>query len=152
MPRSATPAADRQTSVRLPSALYERLAAAAGERGIGDEIRARLERSFHQDQRTAELAELLSALATSIERDRGAPWHADPAAYSAFAAGLAALVEAMKPKGEPGSPEGDDPAIVGRTLARVTLAQAFEEWGHSPVEHRVVVSKSNFKLRKEPGR
>ena len=46
MPRR--PLADKgvQTSVRLPRDLYDRLISAAGDKGIGEEIRQRLEASF----------------------------------------------------------------------------------------------------------
>ena len=46
MPRK--PLADKgvQTSVRLPRDLYDRLISAAGDKGIGEEIRQRVEASF----------------------------------------------------------------------------------------------------------
>jgi hypothetical protein len=133
------PPADRQTSVRLPSALYERLVAAAGKGGVGEEIRDRLEASFSQDERTAELVELVTALAGIVEKDLG-PWHKDPYAFQAFTAGLSILLSALKPKGEPTPHPGeltkpdDDPQVIGRTLARVTLMEVTERWGKRNAE------------------
>jgi hypothetical protein len=56
-----------QSAVRLPQGLHDRLKKAGGERGMGEEIRRRLEASFDAekvpaDQRTAELLDAISAV------------------------------------------------------------------------------------------
>ena len=52
-----------QTAVRLPQSLHERLKKAGGERGMGEEIRRRLEASFAADQSARELLDAISAVA-----------------------------------------------------------------------------------------
>lgn len=63
MPRK--PMADKgiQTSLRLPSDLYERLTKAAGDKGIGEEIRWRLEASFAEKPADPRFADLLDTIA-----------------------------------------------------------------------------------------
>jgi hypothetical protein len=131
--------ADRQTSIRLPSALYARLVAAAGKGGVGEEIRDRLEASFSHDEKTEELCRYLVRLATVVEQDL-APWHSDPYACEAFVAGLAVLLRVLKPEGEPAArpgnltEPGDDPKVIGRTLARLAVFQLGEEAARRNVE------------------
>lgn len=95
MPRKPLADESTQTSLRLPRELHDRLSAAAGERGIGDEIRRRLEASFAPDEvadaKTRELARLVTHAAEIIggvgERGSGGyywPWHTDPFSFEVF--------------------------------------------------------------------
>src|SRR6516165_5339584 len=57
-----------QSAVRLPKNLHDQLKKAGGERGMGEEIRRRLEASFqaekaHADPTTRELLEAISRMA-----------------------------------------------------------------------------------------
>ena len=115
------PLSDRgtQTSLRLPRELYDRLAQAAGDRGIGEEIRRRLEVSFAgtaplaEDQKTRRLLRCIAAAATAVPwvgpvsqmmgtGGASRAWHADPDAFEALARAIPALIEqiAPRPKGE----------------------------------------------------
>jgi hypothetical protein len=84
-----------QSAVRLPRSLHDRLREAAGERGMGEEIRRRLEASFDaeaaasSDQKTRELIEGIERLALSMEE----PWHANRFAVDVFKAGIIELIE-----------------------------------------------------------
>src|SRR5712671_3368256 len=69
-----------QTSLRLPRTLYELLSKAAGDRGIGEEIRQRLQASFapvRRDPKTAELATAVAQIASEAS-SYYRPWHEDP--------------------------------------------------------------------------
>ena len=62
-----------QTAVRLPQSLRDRLSKAGGERGMGEEIRRRLEASFEAekapaDPKTRELLDAISSCAEEIAR------------------------------------------------------------------------------------
>jgi hypothetical protein len=79
-----------QIGVRLDPAVADRLR--GSERGLSDEIRERLERTFKYDEVdpvTRELVEGLINIATLLRIDFGAEWHAWPRAYEAFAAAVA---------------------------------------------------------------
>src|SRR5262249_53892822 len=65
MPRKPLTDKGMQTSLRLPRELHDRLAMAAGDKGIGEEIRRRLEASFASEPPTVSdprFADLLSAI------------------------------------------------------------------------------------------
>ena len=71
-----------QTAVRLPQSLRDRLSKAGGERGLGEEIRRRLEASFEAekapaDPKTRELLDAIASCAEEIARDFGS-WSEDP--------------------------------------------------------------------------
>ena len=103
---------DVQTSLRLPEELRERLAQAAAEngRGIGEEMRRRLEASFDgvpsaDDPKTADLlaavlrltreAGVFAAEMALLERDGPEPrWHETPFAVAVVRAGLPLLIRA----------------------------------------------------------
>src|SRR5438045_3876271 len=107
------PLADKgvQTSLRLPRELYDRLAAEAGDQGIGEEIRQRLEASFLQnnlpeaDERFRDVLNAISKAAPVAARmeSPGAQF----SGYHFFELGVSMLLEMLRPEGEP-APEPDD--------------------------------------------
>ena len=140
MPRR--PLADKgmQTSLRLPQDLHGRLMAAAGDKGIGEEMRQRLEASFANEPQGTDpkTAGLLGAIA-NVARTIGsfyAPWHEDPYALAAVRSAVETLLAALGPKGEPvfrprPDNEGwsdllfdpkDPPETAGRMLAMSALS------------------------------
>src|SRR5262245_35369871 len=67
-----------QTALWLPRAMHEQLKKTGGDRGLGDEIRRRLQASFDEEQVDATTHELLDAI-EQIERNLSLdePWHTD---------------------------------------------------------------------------
>jgi len=91
---------EKQTAVRLPIEMYERLRQSSGSGGVSEEIRRRLQRSFTEDALdpiTRELASGVVNLAADVQRDLGAPWHEYGEFHSVFAAALAERLAAYKP-------------------------------------------------------
>ena len=140
MPRPPLADKSMQTSVRLPRELHERLMAVAGNKGIGEEMRQRLEASFDPQQRRVDpkTAELLDGVA-NVARTIGsfyAPWHENPYALAAVRSAVETLLTALGPKGEPvfrprPDNEGwsdllfdpkDPPETAGRMLAMSALS------------------------------
>ncbi|HEV2545920.1 MAG TPA: hypothetical protein VGU20_01145 [Stellaceae bacterium] len=127
------PSHDKLAPVRVERDTYARLrkAAEAGGHTITEEVRRRLAASFDRDDRDPALAKLLrwiGKLAFSLQADTDGPWHSDPFAFVAFRAGVLALLETMRPAGDPVPPEGlrlfskdDNPETVGRVHARIVL-------------------------------
>jgi hypothetical protein len=79
-----------QIGVRLDPAVADRLR--GGPRGLSDEIRERLERTFKYDDVdpvTRELVEGLINIAALLRVDYRAEWHTWPRAYEAFSAAVA---------------------------------------------------------------
>jgi hypothetical protein len=127
---------DKALSLRLPHALYDRLAQAAGDGNISEEIRQRLEASFDRvaDPKTQELLSKIASVARTIGTWY-APWHENPYALAIVRSAVAILLAAMGPKGEPvfqprPDNEGwsdllfdpkDPPETVGRMLAMIAL-------------------------------
>jgi hypothetical protein len=96
---------DKALSLRLPHDLHDRLAQAAGDHSVSEEIRQRLEASFVPEQRVADpqTQELLDAIA-NVARTVGsfyAPWHENPYALAIVRSAVATLLAAMGPKGRP---------------------------------------------------
>jgi hypothetical protein len=84
--------------VRVDSSIADRLR--ASERGLSDEIRERLDRTFKYDAVdpvTRELLEGLINIAVLLRVDFGAEWHAWPGVYRAFAAAVAQRLSAYAP-------------------------------------------------------
>jgi len=97
---------DVQTSLRLPEELRDRLAAAAdkGGRGIGEEIRRRLEASFKSepnsdDPKTGELLAGVARMAEFLARYYP-QWHMDGFSFKAFKYATDKLIGIYQPKGE----------------------------------------------------
>jgi hypothetical protein len=92
-----------QSAVRLPRSLHDRLKKAGGERGMGEEIRRRLEASFGNVPQNAGTRELIDAISFSdqeLVRDFGS-WSEDPFAFEVLRACVNMLLAFKQPKGEP---------------------------------------------------
>jgi len=99
-----------QTSLRLPRELYDRLMDAAGDRGIGEEIRQRLEASFTQapaastDPLFGDLLAAIGYAATTAATIHPPLGGQDTWSYAAFAEAVRMLLDAFRPEGEPPKP------------------------------------------------
>ena len=110
--------------VRVDPAIADRLR--ASERGLSDEIRERLERTFKYDEVdpvTRELVEGLINIAALLRIDFKAEWHAWLGAYEAFAVAVAQRLSAYAPpSGMVVDPESgfqeDETKIIGRVRER----------------------------------
>ena len=99
--------ADRQTTIRLPSAYYDLLADAADLSGtsVGEEIRRRLMETFgpisepHIDEKTRELLNLTAVMAQEVE-EYLPPWHQDPGSYLVFVTALTEWLQQYKLEGD----------------------------------------------------
>jgi hypothetical protein len=99
--------ADRQTTVRVPSAIYERLAveASLSHSSVGEEIRARLVESFSpgpkrgMDEKTGELVQVIEWMAGVLHEDFP-PWHEDAGSYRAFVSALFKWLRHDEPEGD----------------------------------------------------
>lgn len=105
---------DAQTSLRLPQAMYNALATAALEHGVklGEEMRLRLEASFVQeaergDEETDRLVGAITTVARNIGPAFGA-WHQNRFAFDTFRAGVLALIDLYRPRGEPVRPSENE--------------------------------------------
>lgn len=97
-------ASEIQTSLRMPEALRDRLAQAASEagRGLGEEIRRRLEASFGStpvsaDPKTGDLLRLI-ARAAAILAEHWVPWHEDAGPFAVFNAAIENVLSRQQPK------------------------------------------------------
>jgi hypothetical protein len=109
-----------QSAVRLPRSLHERLKKAGGARGMGEEIRRRLEASFEAegeaptDPKTRELLEAISFLAT-----RGAifygDWSEDAFAFQVLKGSVDMLFKRYQPEGDLVHPKAN-PTELGETI------------------------------------
>jgi hypothetical protein len=93
-----------QSAVRLPQSLHESLKKAGGDRGMGDEIRRRLEASFDAEKvpgnpNTRELINAISFSDEELVRDFGS-WSKDRFAFDVFRESIKALLKHYEPKGE----------------------------------------------------
>ena len=96
---------DVQTSLRLPEELRDRLTQAAVEngRGIGEEMRRRLEASFGSaapapdDPQTARLLRVIARSAAILNQE-WAPWHADAGAWAVFKAAVESTLAEHRPE------------------------------------------------------
>jgi hypothetical protein len=119
-----------QTAVRLPRELLDRLR--QSERGVSEEIRERLGRTFIEDALDPPLRALIDdivELAELVRSDVAGNWHSDPGAHAVFRSAVLALTDERKPKGPPifgaardllgaGISKSDDPDTIGRALVR----------------------------------
>jgi len=92
------------SAVRLPRDLLERLKRAGGERGMGEEIRRRLEASFEAEKtpsnpKTRELLEAISSFAEETNAYYGS-WSEDAFAFRVLKACVDMLLTSLEPKGD----------------------------------------------------
>jgi len=120
----------RQSALRLPVDLYERLNKVAGERGMGEEIRRRLEASFAaekspDDPATKRLLDAIAHVASRVPTD--ALWSKDAYSFAIFRAAIDALLTHFRPAGDATPARrllfgpDDPPETIGRTLASFAL-------------------------------
>jgi len=110
--------------LRLPVAILKRMR--GSPRGLTGEIKDRLARSVAIDAYppTRDLAEAVQWIADEVSRHAGAKWNDSAGGRGAVVAGLKAWIEATVGSLEwRGAADdlfwgADDPAIVGRTIAR----------------------------------
>lgn len=98
MPREKSADVRVHTGVRLDAKILERLS--AGDRGVSDQIRERLERTFAEDDldaTTRELREFIASIASVLRADFGCEWHEYPRVHQAFSAAVAQRIAAYKP-------------------------------------------------------
>ncbi len=136
-----------QSAIRLPRSLHERLKKAGGARGMGEEIRRRLEASFAaeaeapSDPKTRELLEKIERLALNMPPDK--PWHADGEVFEIFKVAINAMLSSYQPSSEAAAPTGKllsmygpgaTPETIGQILAGVTGTFRWREAGQSERE------------------
>lgn len=105
-----------QTAVRLPQSLRERLSKAGGDRGLGEEVRVRLEASFEADKapadpKTAELLDAVAFCAEEISRDLGL-WSEEPYAFAVLKDAIKILFTQFEPHGQAVPKLNPDSALV----------------------------------------
>jgi hypothetical protein len=109
-----------QSAVRLPRSLHERLKKAGGERGMGEEIRRRLEASYDaeeeapRDPQTRELLEAASFLAKQTTSYYGS-WSEDAFAFKVLKGCMDRLLEHYQPEGDP-SLAKPNPTALGKMI------------------------------------
>jgi hypothetical protein len=94
-----------QFTVLLPFDMHKRLQTIAGERGLGEEIRRRLEASFEAektlgDPETRELLDAISNFASQTTMYYG-EWSKDPFAFKVLKTSVDMLLSYYEPKGDP---------------------------------------------------
>jgi hypothetical protein len=125
-----------QTALWLPREMHEALKKAGGERGLGEEIRRKLQIAFEADDATAmpgddateELLDQIHDIARDLSRDE--PWHADAFKVDVLNAAVNTLLLVRRPSGE-ANPEirtrlqaeyaEEKAEAIGRLLARATM-------------------------------
>jgi hypothetical protein len=135
-----------QTALWLPHDMHEQLKKDGGKRGLGDEIRRRLQMSFdderlpREDQTTNEFLDQIKQLARLLSFDQ--PWFANRFAVDAFKAAINELLSDYQPTTE-AQPKSmaeframfrlgpdEQPETVGRILARVVAADMHVKRGN----------------------
>jgi hypothetical protein len=98
-----------QTGLRLDSAMFQQLR--QSDRGVSDEIRDRLQRTFQEDSVdpvTRELRDGLVNVAKMLRLDFGEEWYSSPPAYEAFTAAVVQRLARYKPT-QPSAPPSEAP-------------------------------------------
>jgi hypothetical protein len=122
LPTGKTADARVHTGVRLDAKILERLS--ASDRGVSDQIRERLERTFAEDDLdsvTRELRDGLVRLAARLRSDFGSDWHASPWAHKAFVAAIVQRLAGYAPPERPSLAVDalfDPPETIGRLRER----------------------------------
>ena len=102
--------------------MHERLS--KSEVGVSEEIRQRVERTFHEDNfdlQTRELAGAVMWMADQVQRDTNVPWHDNPRAHEALSEAIVTWLGMIRPawRGAVSDLFGpDDPQTLGRAIAR----------------------------------
>jgi hypothetical protein len=122
-----------QTALWLPRAVHKELKEAGGERGLGEEIRRRLEKSiiasWRDDKTTQLLLTVIQQIARNLALDHA--WHANGFAFKVFNAAVNELVSNHQPSDD-AKPETmvklqamygpeEKPETIGRILARTAI-------------------------------
>jgi len=141
--------ADRQTTIRLPSGLYDELGFKADNAGrtVGEEIRLRLTNSLEAeppaalDKKTRDLLVAVGRIAAALEQWFGRWWD-DPAVFGVFRDAVGRVLAMRGPKEDEQAllepyPEtaaaelfGDTPttATVAAALVTLVLADELQGW------------------------
>jgi hypothetical protein len=121
----------KQTGLRLEAEILDRLR--SGDRGLSDEIRDRLERTFKEDALDASTRELRDALVNIAAKLRvdyyGREWHQMPQAHDAFVAAIIERLREYAPPPHESGPTGlvgasalfglgEPPEIIGKIRER----------------------------------
>jgi hypothetical protein len=154
-------------AVRLPRELQDRLRRAGGERGIGEEIRRRLEASFEVEKAPANPKTRNLLIATGFVAEKAAmyfgDWSEDPFAFEILKAGVNLWLIANQPKGEPimkPNPNREpfdsffDPSSTPENIARSILANLtwLREEKLSGVRRDELVRQLTASVEAKPGR
>jgi hypothetical protein len=126
-----------QTALWLPREMHEQLKKEGGERGLGDEIRRRLQFSFEADPPNIG-TDLLIGTINRIAIDLEEPWYGSKFAFDAFKAAIAVVLsyfesDVLKTEKPEASAKlraiyGDEnPESVGRILARIALRRSLSD-------------------------
>lgn len=122
-----------QTALWLPRDMHEELKKAGGRRGLGEEIRSKLQIALDialvpGDHTTDELLEQIKDIARDLSRDE--PWYANRFVFDVFKAAIDALLLSHRPDSE-AKPEakdhlqavygGENPETIGRIIARAAI-------------------------------
>lgn len=123
-----------QTALWLPREMHERLKKEGGERGLGDEIRRRLQFSFDAeppDKTTDELLDAINQIVIALDE----PWYTNRFVFDVFKAAIIELLSKYQPNGQ-AEPEaiaklqttfGDEkPETIGRILARLAVRASLD--------------------------
>jgi hypothetical protein len=133
-----------QTALWLPRDMHEVLKNAGGERGLGEEIRRRLDFALSAaqtrgDHATDELLDQIKDIARDLSRDE--PWYANRFVFDVFKSAIDALLLSHRPNSEAKSETrthlqavyGDEnPETIGRIIARAAIiAYGRERFGEA---------------------
>jgi hypothetical protein len=115
----------RQTALWLPHSMYNDLKRASGARGLGDEIRRRLEISLKEDtsaldKKTRQFKEAITRVDVNMPIK---PWHADRLAFEVFKAAINDLLSEYQPEGDV------QPASLAKLEARDGRGATAEAYG-----------------------
>jgi hypothetical protein len=124
-----------QTALWLPRDVHERLKKTGGERGLGEEIRRRLQTSFkveaaRRDPITRELLDEIQEIAAVLADDE--QWYANRFAFDVFGAAINELLLSYRPNSAaPGTMAryraDEKPETIGRILAHVFTSRRKQE-------------------------
>jgi hypothetical protein len=118
VPRKTLAEKGMQTSLRLPSELYDKLenARRASGRLLGEEIRQRLEASLlpgANDPKARSAIEAIGWIFKAYRADGGGTWHEDPRVFRSVKAGIEKVLDAYAPEGADAVDERDINPFLG---------------------------------------